>query len=102
MLFGNYYFDKTKKKLPLNFLLSIIAVIFYYKQLMIMKKTTTSKMKKSATARRTKTTYVPVSNNVYFDGSSYRVRASVNGSKISKNFSNKRTAITFRNQLLAA
>ena len=68
---------------------------------MIMKKTTTSKMKKSA-ARRTKTTYVPVSNNVYFDGSSYRVRASVNGNKISKNFSNKRTAITFRNQLLAA
>jgi hypothetical protein len=66
-----------------------------------MKTTTTSKMKKSA-ARRTKTTYVPVSNNVYFDGSSYRVRASVNGSKISKNFSNKRTAITFRNQLLAA
>ena len=66
-----------------------------------MKKTTTSKMKKSA-ARRAKTTYVAVTNNVYFDGSSYRVRASVNGSKISKNFSNKRTAITFRNQLLAA
>ena len=65
---------------------------------MIMKKTTT-RSKKTA-ARRTKTTYVPVSNNVYFDGSSYRVRASVNGSKISKNFSNKRTAITFRNQLL--
>ena len=70
---------------------------------MIMKKTTTtSKMKKSASARRTKTTYVAVTNNVYFDGSSYRVRASVNGSKVSKNFSNKRTAITFRNQLLAA
>lgn len=65
---------------------------------MIMKKTTTRSSK--STARRTKTTYVPVSNNVYFDGSSYRVRASVNGSKISKNFSNKRTAITFRNQLL--
>ena len=59
-------------------------------------------MKATKTTRRTKTTYVPVSNNVYFDGSSYRVRASVNGSKISKNFSNKRTAITFRNQLLAA
>ena len=68
---------------------------------MIMKTTTTSKMKKSA-ARRTKATYVAVTNNVYFDGSSYRVRASVNGSKVSKNFSNKRTAITFRNQLLAA
>ena len=66
------------------------------------KTTTTSKMKKSASARRTKTTYVAVTNNVYFDGSSYRVRASVNGSKVSKNFSNKRTAITFRNQLLAA
>ena len=66
-----------------------------------MKKTTT-RSKKTTAARRTKTTYVPVSNNVYFDGSSYRVRASVNGSKISKNFSNKRTAITFRNQLLAA
>ena len=26
--------------------------------------------------------------------------ASVNGNKVSKNFSNKRTAITFRNQLL--
>jgi hypothetical protein len=64
---------------------------------MIMKTTTTTR---KSTARRTKTTYVPVSNNVYFDGSSYRVRASVNGTKISKNFSNKRTAITFRNQLL--
>ena len=52
--------------------------------------------------RRTpKTTYVPVSNNVYHDGSSYRVRVSVNGTKYSKNFSNKKTAITFRNQLLA-
>lgn len=51
--------------------------------------------------RRTKTTYVPVSNNVYHDGSSYRVRVSINGTKYSKNFSNKKTAITFRNQLLA-
>lgn len=53
------------------------------------------------TRRTTKTTYVPVSNNVYHDGSSYRVRVSVNGTKYSKNFSNKKTAITFRNQLLA-
>ena len=66
-----------------------------------MKKTTTSKMKKSA-ARRTKTTYVPVSNNVYFDGNSYRVRVSVEGTKFSKNFSNKRTAISYRNTLLSA
>jgi hypothetical protein len=53
------------------------------------------------TRRTPKTTYVPVSNNVYHDGSSYRVRVSVNGTKYSKNFSNKKTAITFRNQLLA-
>jgi len=53
------------------------------------------------TRRTPKTTYVPVSNNVYHDGSSYRVRVGINGTKYSKNFSNKKTAITFRNQLLA-
>jgi hypothetical protein len=60
-------------------------------------------MKKSTTNRnrRTKTTYVPVSSNVYFDGSSYRVRVSVAGTKYSKNFSSKRNAIAYRNQLLA-
>ena len=51
---------------------------------------------------KTKTTYVPVSNNVYYDGNSYRVRVSVEGTKHSKNFSNKRTAITYRNTLLSA
>jgi hypothetical protein len=58
-----------------------------------MKKTTNK-------TRTTKTTYVPVSNNVYHDGFSYRVRVSINGEKISKNFSNKKKAITFRNLLL--
>ena len=60
-------------------------------------------MRKTTNTRRTpKTTYVPVSNNVYHDGSSYRVRVSVNGTKYSKNFSSKRNAITYRNQLLSA
>ena len=59
-------------------------------------------MKTTKTTRRTKTTYGPVSNNVYFDGNSYRVRVSVEGTKFSKNFSNKRTAITYRNNLLSA
>lgn len=63
---------------------------------MIMTKKSTTK------TRRTKTTYVPVSNNVYFDGSSYRVRVSVEGTKYSKNFSSKRNAIAYRNQLLSA
>ena len=58
-----------------------------------MKKTT-----KSAT--RTKTIYVPVSTNVYYDGGSYRVRATVEGVKYSKNFSNKKTAIQYRNSLV--
>ena len=57
-------------------------------------------MKKTTNTTGTKTTYTPVSNNVYHDGYSYRVRVSVNGNKISKNFSNKRKAIVFRNQLL--
>lgn len=59
------------------------------------------KMRKTTSRRTTpKTTYVAVASNVYFDGSSYRVRASVNGTKYSKNFSSKRNAITYRNQLL--
>jgi hypothetical protein len=60
-----------------------------------MKKTTTR------STRRTKTTYVAVSSNVYYDGGSYRVRATVDGVKHSKNFSNKKTAIQYRNSLLA-
>ena len=57
---------------------------------------------KTTKSRSTKTTYVPVSNNVYYDGNSYRVRVSVEGTKFSKNFSNKRTAISYRNILLSA
>jgi hypothetical protein len=59
-----------------------------------------SKMKKTTTRRQTVTTYVPVSDNIYHDGSSYRVRVSVEGTKYSKNFSSKRKAIQYRNELL--
>jgi hypothetical protein len=62
---------------------------------------TTKATRKTAT-RKTVSTYVPVSNNIYHDGSSYRVRASVEGTKVSKNFSSKRQAIAFRNSLLSA
>lgn len=51
------------------------------------------------TERTTVTVYVPITSNIYHDGYSYRVRVSVKGSVISKNFSNKRKAITFRNEL---
>jgi hypothetical protein len=45
------------------------------------------------------TTYVPIADNIYHDGYSYRVRVKVQGQTVSKNFSNKRKAIAFRNEL---
>ena len=56
-------------------------------------------MTKKTARRQTVTTYVPVSDNIYHDGSSYRVRVRVNGETVSKNFSNKRKAISYRNEL---
>lgn len=54
---------------------------------------------KSAKTRRI-TKYTAVSNNIYFDGSSYRVRVTVDGEKHSKNFSSRKQAVAYRNQLL--
>jgi len=51
---------------------------------MATKKTTTSKV-----TRTPVTTYVPVSHHIYHDGTSYRVRVSVNGTRYSQNFSSK-------------
>ena len=51
--------------------------------------------------KATPSVYEAVSKNVYFDGSSYRTRVSVNGSKYSKSFQSKKKAISYRNQLLA-
>ena len=67
---------------------------------MIMKKTTTWGRKTTQRSRRT--SYVAVSNNVYYDGTSYRVRVSKNGKKYSKNFTSKKQALAYRNQLLGA
>lgn len=60
------------------------------------------KTKTTNKTRRTSTSYVPVSNNIYHDGSSYRVRVSVDGTKYSKNFSSKKQAYAYRKQLLGA
>jgi len=60
-----------------------------------MKKTTTKATRGtgSKTANKTRrTTYVAVTNNVYHDGTSYRVRVSVDGIKYSKNFTSKKNA----------
>ena len=53
-------------------------------------------------ARRTQNeSYVNVAKNIYLDGSSYRVRVSVDGVRYSRNCSSKREAIQWRNQMLA-
>jgi hypothetical protein len=57
---------------------------------------------KKKTRRNQVTTYVPIADNIYHDGSSYRVRVRVEGETVSKNFSNKKKAIQFRNILLNA
>lgn len=44
--------------------------------------------------------YSKVSDNIYFDGYSYRVRVSVNGARYSKNFGSKKAALQYRKQLL--
>lgn len=49
----------------------------------------------------TVSTYVPVSHHIYYDGFSYRVRASVNGTRYSQNFPSKRKAFEFRKSILS-
>lgn len=90
-----------KKKVVPYFFLRIIKVIFYYKLNNNMATTKTMKSSRTkGTSKTTVTTYVPVSDNIYHDGFSYRVRASVNGTKYSKNFSSKKKAVQYRNELL--
>lgn len=54
--------------------------------------------KKTSTTRTT--TYESVGPNIYFDGTSYRVRVIKNGTRYSKNLTSKRKAVQYRNQLL--
>jgi hypothetical protein len=46
------------------------------------------------------TTYEPVGPNIYFDGTSYRVRVIKNGTRYTKNLTSKRKAVIYRNQIL--
>jgi hypothetical protein len=50
--------------------------------------------------RTTKTVYVPVTKNIYFDGLSFRVRVIKNKQRNSKNFSNIQNALNFKLSLL--
>ena len=49
----------------------------------------------------TKTTYIPISDNIYYNGRSYRVRMVLNGTKYSKNFKSKKYAFDYRRELNA-
>jgi hypothetical protein len=57
-------------------------------------------MRNKKTRSNQVTTYVPIADNIYHDGSSYRVRVRIEGETVSKNFSNKKKAVQFRNILL--
>jgi hypothetical protein len=58
-------------------------------------------MKKNRTTKSTPlTVYQSVGPNIYFDGTSYRVRVIVNGQRYSKNLTSKRAAVQYRNSLL--
>lgn len=59
-------------------------------------------MKNKTSTKTRRTTYVSVTDNIYFDGTSYRVRVCKGGVKYSKNFPSKKKALTYRNQLLNA
>lgn len=69
-----------------------------------MKRLTVQKILSKANSlkkrRNSKTIYVPVDDNMYYDGTSYRVRVSINGTKFSKNFKSIKTALNYKNNLI--
>lgn len=62
-----------------------------------MKKT--RKVSNKNTKSNSTSTYTPVSENIYNDGRSYRVRVSVNGETVSINTQSKKEAFRIRKQL---
>jgi len=58
------------------------------------------KARSLALRRNTVTIYVPVTNNIYYDGLSFRVRVTKNGVRTSKNYSSLRDALQCKTKLL--
>lgn len=56
---------------------------------------------KTKRAKKGSSVYIRVAHHIYSTGDSYRVRAIVNGKKISAYFTSKRKAIQYRNSILA-
>ena len=107
MLLMLSYLAMPQNLLPKILFLDIICLYFTYKTFN-MKKTSTKNRNTSTnvSGRNARTVnrasvYEPISDNIYFDGYSYRVRVSVDGVKHSRNFSNKKAAIAFKRQASA-
>jgi len=66
-----------------------------------MKKPSNKGSKSTKVSRTSTPSYVAVSNNIYHDGSSYRVRVQREGEKYTQNFASKKKAVTYRNALLS-
>lgn len=58
-----------------------------------------AKRKANARRRHSTTMYVPVGDNIYYDGYSYRVRVTRDGNRTSENFDSIKDAVRFRNNL---
>lgn len=58
-----------------------------------------AKRKAKARRRHSTTMYVPVADNVYYDGYSFRVRVTKNKKRTSVNFKHINDAVRFRNKL---
>jgi hypothetical protein len=60
---------------------------------------TTPKLTESSTKNYV---YVPVSNNIYYNGKSYRVRVTKDGQRFDEYLSSKKKAFELRKKLLSA
>lgn len=55
---------------------------------------------KASTYKPTKSVYIPVYHNIYYDGSGFRVRVTRDNKRTSKNFTTLREAVKFRRTLV--
>jgi hypothetical protein len=82
-----------------DFVMSYLLFILYmYIKNLIMK--VKDIINQTIEERNTKTVYVPVADNIYHTGYSYRVRVRQKNKLVSKYFKNKKQAIQFRNGII--
>jgi len=69
------------------------------KAIKALKNKRTEKVATAKTTTNPKMTYRSIAENIYHNGFSYRVRVTVNGVRNSKNFTSKKAAIAWRNEI---